>query len=225
MLALESISLHYQDKQVIDKLSLSITQGEKLAIVGASGAGKSTLLTHIYQQLQRDAALCSQSQGLVDALSVYHNVFMGALSRHYWLYNLANLAWPFKRHLSDIKLLCDSLFLDVSLDTKVSSLSGGQRQRVAIARAIYQNQPVFIGDEAFSALDPIMAERLVELVLAKHDTVIMVLHDCALALKNFDRIIGLQQGQIAIDKPASQLSPQQLSDFFDGVAQSAVQQA
>lgn len=225
MLALESISLHYHDKRVIDELSLSIAQGEKLAIVGASGAGKSTLLTHIYQQLQSDAALCSQSQGLVDALSVYHNVFMGALSRHYWLYNLANLVWPFKRHINDINLLCDSLFLDVSLDTKVSSLSGGQRQRVAIARAIYQNQPVFIGDEAFSALDPIMAKRLVELVLAKHDTVIMVLHDCALALNHFDRVIGLQHGKIALDKPSSQLNEQLLSDFFDNAPQSAVQQA
>lgn len=223
MLALESISLHYQDKRVIDELSLSIAQGEKLAIVGASGAGKSTLLSHIYQRLQADAALCSQSLGLVDELSVYHNVYMGALQRHFWLYNLVNLIWPFKRHLAEVKTLCDSLLLDVSLNAKVSSLSGGQRQRVALARALYQRQPVFIGDEAFSALDPVMARRLVTLVLARHDTVVMVLHDCALVLNHFDRVVGLKQGKITLDKPVSQLSTQQLSDFFDCVPASAVQ--
>ncbi|MCE9678720.1 ATP-binding cassette domain-containing protein [Shewanella sp. AS1] len=215
MLALESISLNYQDKTVIDKLSLTINKGEKLAIVGASGAGKSTLLTHIYQKLSKDAALCSQSQGLVDALSVYHNVYMGALARHFWLYNLANLVWPFKRHLTEIKQLCDNLFLDVDLNTKVSDLSGGQRQRVAIARALYQQQPLFLGDEAFSALDPVMASRLVELVLSRHETVVMVLHDCDLALTHFDRIVGLHQGKVALDKPARVLDAQQLGDFFD----------
>ncbi|MCG9696359.1 ATP-binding cassette domain-containing protein [Shewanella sp. Isolate11] len=215
LLALDSVSLYYDDKPVIDQLSLSINQGEKLAIVGASGAGKSTLLTHIFHQLESDAALCSQSQGLVENLSIFHNIYMGALCRHGWPYNLANLVWPFKRHLAEVKTLCDLLELPVALNTRVSALSGGQRQRVAIARAIYQQKNTFLGDEAFSALDPVMASRLLEYVLAQHTSVVMVLHDCRLALGHFDRVVGLKQGKVALNQLACELNEQMLSEFFD----------
>ncbi|ASJ96463.1 ATP-binding cassette domain-containing protein [Shewanella marisflavi] len=215
MLNIESLSLSYQDTQVIRDLDLSVKRGEALAIVGPSGAGKSTLLTYLYQQLKQDAALCSQSQGLVDALSVFHNVYMGALARHWFGYNLLNLVWPMATPCQEVQQLCRDLYLEVPIETAVSSLSGGQRQRVALARALYQQQAVFIGDESFSALDPMMAQRLLNLVKARHETVIMVLHDSDLALQNFDRIIGLSEGKLVLDQPTSQLDSQQLARFFD----------
>lgn len=168
MLTLDNLNLHYDktagynigkytgkkkaSTQVIFDLSLTINEGEKVAIIGPSGAGKSSLLHHIYQQLQTSAALCSQRQGLVDNLSIYHNIFMGALARHHWLFNLVNLIRPFKKDLNAIAELCQQLELDQPLAKKVDQLSGGQRQRVALARAMYQQQDTFIGDEPLSVM-------------------------------------------------------------------------
>ena len=90
MIILDNLNLHYDktagcnigkyvgkktgknkaSTQVIFDLSLTINEGEKVAIIGPSGAGKSSLLHHLYQTLQNRAALCSQRQGLVDNLSI-----------------------------------------------------------------------------------------------------------------------------------------------------------
>lgn len=214
MVNIDSLTLKYADKQAICQLSLSIEQGEKVAIIGPSGAGKSTLLFHLYSLLKDNAAFCSQKKGLVDGLSTYHNVYMGALSRHHWLYNLVNLVTPFRAPLGEIEALCLELSLEVPMTKLLAELSGGQRQRVALARALYQRQTIFVGDEPFSALDPLMAEQLLELVLARHSTVIMVLHDKSQALTHFDRIIGLREGKLCLDVTQDELSSELIEGFY-----------
>ncbi|WP_299797029.1 ATP-binding cassette domain-containing protein [uncultured Shewanella sp.] len=218
MLKLENLTLKYEEKLAIRQLSLSIKAGEKLAIIGTSGAGKSTLLTHLYECLKNEAAYCSQKQGLVEGLSTYHNVFMGALTRHHWTYNLINLISPFKKPLEEVKQLCLELELDFPVSKRLSELSGGQRQRVALARALYQEKEVFIGDEPFSALDPVMSRRLLKMVFEHHSTVIMVLHDKSLALEQFDRIIGLKQGQLLLDARQEDLTPDAVDEFYSDVS-------
>jgi phosphonate transport system ATP-binding protein len=222
MINIDNLNLHYDkvsakskaSTQVIFDLSLTISEGEKVAIIGPSGAGKSSLLHHFYQTLQQRAALCSQRQGLVDNLSIYHNVFMGALARHHWLFNLVNLIRPFKQHLKNITSLCQQLELDQPLAKKVDKLSGGQRQRVALARALYQQKDIFIGDEPFSALDPLMASRLLETVLARHKSVIIVMHDRELAMSAFDRVIALDKGQLILDSKQQCIDQQQITKLF-----------
>ncbi|QSX35858.1 ATP-binding cassette domain-containing protein [Shewanella sedimentimangrovi] len=214
MLHLQHLSLGYQGRQVFGCDSLSFHRGERVAIVGASGAGKSTLLGHIHQQLAAEAALCAQAQGLVDGLSVFHNVYMGALARHHWSYNLLNLAWPLAGHKSAIRALCDELELDCPLTTAVGRLSGGQRQRVALARALYQNKDIFIGDEPLSALDPLMAQRLLSRIQARHHSTIMVLHNKQQALNYFDRIIGIAEGRVILDSPTANLDASALDSFY-----------
>jgi phosphonate transport system ATP-binding protein len=214
MLQLSRLSLSYGEKTVVRDLSLELIKGERLAIIGSSGAGKSTLLAHIYRQLKPRAALCSQSQGLVDGLSVFHNVYMGALARNSRAVNLLNLLWPQKTPRLQVQSLCEALELDCSLTTRVDRLSGGQRQRVALARACFQHRSVFIGDEPLSALDPLMAARLLEWIQQRHETLIMVLHNRALALSHFDRIIGLRAGELVLDSPSAALSLAQLDEFY-----------
>jgi phosphonate transport system ATP-binding protein len=234
MITIDNVNLHYDKTagyntskktgkketsvQVIFDLSLTISEGEKVAIIGPSGAGKSSLLHYIYQQLQTNAALCSQRQGLVDNLSIYHNIFMGALARHHWLYNLVNLIRPFKQDLSNIAVLCQQLELDQLLAKKVDQLSGGQRQRVALARALYQQQDIFIGDEPFSALDPLMASRLLDTVLARHKSVIMVVHDRELAMNAFDRVIALDRGRLVLDSRQQSVNQQQITQLYQSSA-------
>jgi phosphonate transport system ATP-binding protein len=210
----KSTGKHKASTQVIFDLSLTINEGEKVAIIGPSGAGKSSLLHHLYQTLQSRAALCSQRQGLVDNLSIYHNVFMGALARHHWLYNLINLIKPFKQNLNEITALCQQLELDQPLAKKVDQLSGGQRQRVALARALYQQQALFIGDEPFSALDPLMTARLLDIVFAQYNSVIMVMHDRELAMTAFDRVIALDKGRLVLDSKRQSINQQQITKLF-----------
>ena len=230
MIIIDNLNLHYDktagyntckktgkketSTQVIFDLSLTINEGEKVAIIGPSGAGKSSLLHHIYQQLQTSAALCSQRQGLVDNLSIYHNIFMGALARHHWLFNLVNLIRPFKQDLHDIAALCQQLELDQPLAKKVDQLSGGQRQRVVLARALYQQQDTFIGDEPFSALDPLMKSRLLDTVLVRHKSVIMVVHDRELAITAFDRVIALDKGRLVLDSQQQSIDQQQITALY-----------
>jgi phosphonate transport system ATP-binding protein len=225
MLKIDNLNLHYDktgkkdtSTQVIFDLSLTINEGEKVAIIGPSGAGKSSLLHHIYQQLSTRAALCSQRQGLVDNLSIYHNIYMGALARHHWLFNLVNLIKPFKQDLNAIGALCQQLELDQPLTKKVDQLSGGQRQRVALARALYQQQAVFIGDEPFSALDPLMTSRLLDTVLAQHNSVIMVVHDRALAMSAFDRVIALDKGRLVLDSQQQSVDQEQITALYQSNA-------
>ncbi|ABL99751.1 ATP-binding cassette domain-containing protein [Shewanella amazonensis] len=214
MLVLDRLSLDYGGREVIKDLSVVLHSGQKVALIGASGAGKSTLLMHMYRQLKDRATLCAQSQGLVDSLSLYHNIYMGALARHSGLYNLANLVWPFKTPLAEVSALCHALELDIPPSTLVNRLSGGQRQRVAIGRALYQRQPIFLGDEPVSALDPAMADRIIRHILGSHDTVVMVLHNRHQALTHFDRILGLKNGQLVLDAPASTLTLADLDAFY-----------
>ncbi|MFT5788963.1 MAG: phosphonate transport system ATP-binding protein [Shewanella sp.] len=215
MLEISDFSLSFGDKKALDAISLAIVPGEKVAIIGSSGSGKSTLISYIYDQLQGSAAYCSQQQGLVESLSVFHNIYMGALGRNSAVYNLFNLALPFKKPLQEVTAIANSLELDCPISQTVSQLSGGQRQRTAVGRAIYQNMPVFIGDEPFSALDPVMGKRLINLVLQQHKTVIMVLHDMDMALQHFDRVIGLRDGKKCIDTTASALSAEMLQAFYE----------
>jgi phosphonate transport system ATP-binding protein len=214
MLSLVDVDLGYNQQIILPKVNLSFKANEHVAILGPSGVGKTTLLHHLYQQLAEQTCLCSQAQGLVDNLSIYHNVFIGGLARYSRWYNLANLLLPFNKPQQQIAAICQQLELTVPLQQKVNELSGGQRQRVALARALFQQQAVFMGDEPFSALDPLMGLRLLNLIKQTHQSVICVLHDAELALANFERIIVISDGKVVLDNKASQLSLAHLSQHY-----------
>ncbi|WP_351188375.1 ATP-binding cassette domain-containing protein [Shewanella sp. TB4-MNA-CIBAN-0142] len=214
MLSLVDVDLGYNQQIILPKVNLSFKANEHVAILGPSGVGKTTLLHHLYQQLAEQTCLCSQAQGLVDNLSIYHNVFIGGLARYSRWYNLANLLLPFNKPQQQIAAICQQLELTVPLQQKVNELSGGQRQRVALARALFQQQAVFMGDEPFSALDPLMGLRLLNLIKQTHQSVICVLHDAELALANFERIIVISDGKVVLDDKASQLSLANLSQHY-----------
>ncbi|WP_351018191.1 ATP-binding cassette domain-containing protein [Shewanella sp. AC91-MNA-CIBAN-0169] len=214
MLSLVDVDLGYNQQIILPKVNLSFKAKEHVAILGPSGVGKTTLLHHLYQQLAEQTCLCSQAQGLVDNLSIYHNVFIGGLARYSRWYNLANLLLPFNKPQQQIAAICQQLELTVPLQQKVNELSGGQRQRVALARALFQQQSVFMGDEPFSALDPLMGLRLLNLIKQTHQSVICVLHDAELALANFERIIVISDGKVVLDDKASQLSLAHLSQHY-----------
>ena len=198
----------------LSDISLSIKAGEKIALIGPSGAGKSSLLRVLYQNADEQSAWCPQDGGLVDALSVYNNIFSGGLERHSSLYNALNLVRPFARPLAEIMQLSQQLGIRDKLFTSVDQLSGGQRQRVALGRALYRQQAVFLGDEPVSSLDPLQANELLDLVLQKHKTAVISLHNRRLTLQHFNRIIALRAGRIVFDGPSKGLSESHLDVMY-----------
>lgn len=214
LFTLQQQSLPRGNTTVLHNISLQIFAGEKIALIAPSGAGKSSLLEWLYPQQAQQIALCPQQGGLVDILSVYHNVFMGALERHSGWFNLLNLIRPFAQPKQDILALCTELGIGDKLWQSVDRLSGGQRQRVAIGRALYRQQPILFGDEPVSALDPRQAEELLALLLGRHDTVLVSLHNRRLALDHFDRVIALRDGRLFYDGPAADLTAAQLDQLY-----------
>lgn len=218
LLQLTHQSLSYGDHRVLADISLTIRQGEKVALLGPSGAGKTTLLNLLYQQQPETSALQPQGGGLVDLLSVYQNIFMGGLDRFSTVKALWNLIRPLSSARSDITAIAQTLGLQDKLWQSVDRLSGGQRQRVAIGRALFRRQTVFFGDEPVSSVDPLQAEMLLAYLLEQHETAVISLHNRQLALDHFDRIVVLREGRLCCDCPARDLNGEQLDEFYQQVS-------
>ncbi|MFT6028337.1 MAG: phosphonate transport system ATP-binding protein [Oleiphilaceae bacterium] len=211
---LENKRIGWPGHEVFNALSLNINEGEKIALIGKSGSGKSTLLKHLYQQKASEIAFCEQNLGLVASLSCFHNIYMGQLDRHHFIYNAINLFFPFKAEQEKVAELAKSVGLLDKLKSKAETLSGGQQQRVVLARCLLQKQSIFLGDEPVSALDETQANELLALIMSKHETVIVALHHTQQALKHCDRVIGLQNGQIVLDQPSTNLKQNDLGQFY-----------
>lgn len=214
MLTLTDHTLAHQGVMALNNISVHIAHGEKVALLGASGAGKSSLLEALRKQVADQAAWCPQDGGLVPMLSVFHNIYMGALTRHSTLHNLRNLIAPSTQQKQTVGLIAESLGITEKLMTSVDRLSGGQAQRTALGRALYSRRPLLLADEPLSGIDTHQGKTLLNDALNAHKTAVVALHDQQLALACFDRIIGLQYGRIIMDKKTSELSLASLQSLY-----------
>jgi len=210
-----SANLRYKNVDVLTDVNLSVSVGEHVALLGKSGSGKSTLLNHLYQQQRVRAAMIPQNMALVEALSVFHNVYMGQLNQHTTTYNLLNLFWPQKEKIKKVTQHIETLDLHGLLFNRTGELSGGQKQRVAIARALFQGSPILLGDEPISALDNVLARKIMKMLHEQHETIVLAMHDVDMALCFADRIVGIKDGGIVIDRPAAELSVDDLMFLYE----------
>lgn len=214
MIDLRNIDASYKGHHVLRDVSLCIERGERVALVGPSGAGKTTLLRLCQQQCRADAALVPQDLGLVKALSVFHNIYMGRLQRHSAWYNLANLIRPLSREVEAVSEIARRLGLEEKLFQPVGELSGGQRQRTAVARALYQEGRILIGDEPVSSVDERQARVVLSNINERHDTVVLAMHDLDLALAYTSRVVALRDGRIVLDEPSSGITSSDLDHLY-----------
>ncbi len=226
----------------IRDLSLSITTGEQVAVIGPSGAGKTTLLQALacalppsaggltldrqapwqlprsaLQRLRGRLFLAPQVPPLPPRQRVVTAVLAGRLPRMGLWPSLRSLFYP-----SDIPAAHDALDrfdLADKLFERVDRLSGGERQRVGLARALLSDASLWLIDEPLSALDPTRSRQaigtLTEQARERGATLVATLHQVDVALAHFPRVIGLRDGQLAFDLPAAEVSRERLAALYD----------
>ncbi len=214
VLSLAGARASYGGERALGPIDLSVAAGERVALVGRSGAGKSTLLKLLHDPARRDIAIMPQELGLVDSLSVFHNVYMGRLNRHTVWYNLANLVRPMKTEQAAVRAVLEPLGMAERIRSRAGELSGGQRQRVAVGRCLYQDADILLADEPVSALDGPRANGVMQALTAAYGTAVLALHDIELALRYSDRVVGLNDGHIVLDEPSDRLTEGDLAPLY-----------
>ncbi|MFT6582077.1 MAG: phosphonate transport system ATP-binding protein [Alphaproteobacteria bacterium] len=204
----------YRGKTVLSGVTLRVADGERIALVGESGVGKSTLLRLLYEQCRDRASLIPQEFGLVQSLTVFHNVYMGQLHKHSLWRNFRNLLRPAPVDVAAVRSVLDGLRLDDKLFATVGELSGGQQQRTAIGRALFHSGDIVLGDEPVSNVDEHQAQRILNILGERKKTCILAMHDRALALEFADRLIGLKGGEIVLDEPTDGMAPSDLDSLY-----------
>ncbi len=216
MLAARNIVKSYGSLQVLKGVSLDISRGEIVSIVGSSGAGKSTLL-HIIGTLDfPDAGEISLGGQRVDLLkgkklAAFRNQHMGFVFQFHHLLpeftafeNVCIPGWlagkKKKETEARAKALLTTLGLKDRMENKPSALSGGEQQRVAVARALINDPDIVFADEPTGNLDSHNARELHHLFVQLRDqhrqTFLIVTHNEELAQMS-DRILHMKDGKIA----------------------------
>ena len=233
--------VHPNGQRALQRVSLALAAGERLAVIGPSGAGKTSLL-------RLAAATLRPSEGRVEALGDNPwQLSAAALRRLRARIGLIHQvppipprlrvvtavlagrlgAWPMRRALVSLMYPADIVGardvlarLDLSdrLFERCDRLSGGQLQRVGIARVLYQAPELLLADEPVSALDPALADLALAQLVAQSErsgaTLLASLHAVDLALKWFPRIVGLRGGEVVFDATTTSVTPQMLHELY-----------
>lgn len=218
-LELKDIDFSYPDasSKTLRNLSLSISKGEKIAIVGPSGAGKSSLLNiliGITEPCRGQILLNGKNVNEIDS-SVYRSL-IGYVPQDVYLCNgtiASNIAFGQDNHvLAAIeKVSIESGLEDFANDEngnlkdqpiieKGINLSGGQRQRIGIARALYRSPRLLVLDEATSALDAKLESEILSFLLDENsDLAIVLVTHREKALNKFDRVFRMEAGALVLE--------------------------
>lgn len=211
---LQNESISYFDTVILDSLSLEIKKGEKVALLGKSGSGKSTLIKRLYELQKDESSYIPQELGLVNNLSVFHNVYIARLDDYSTFYNIRNLIKPASKEVELIRNILEEFDLEDKIFVKNHDLSGGQKQRTAIARSIYNQKKILLADEPISALDEYLSSKVLQVLDKKYETIVCAIHNVDLAVKNFERVIGLKNGKILVDKKCSELTDEDRQKLY-----------
>ncbi len=214
LLSLKGEDIGYSGFIALHNISLSVKEGETIALIGQSGAGKTTLLRRLYAINPRQCGFIHQHHALVPQLSVFHNIYIGRLDYYSIFKNLLNLVKPTRNTLLEIHPIAQRLGLGEKLFTKIGELSGGQQQRVSIGRALYRDGAILMADEPVSSLDMVQREEVMEHIVNAGNTVISCLHSIDLSLRFFQRVIGLKNKAILFDLSSEAVSRNELAELY-----------
>jgi branched-chain amino acid transport system ATP-binding protein len=229
VLRIDSLEASYGDARALHGITLSLNQGETLALIGANGAGKSTLLKCIcglmqnktgsiafkgdqietlaaYEIVKRGLALVPEGRRLFPSLSVEENLLLGEQVERAGTWNVSSLF---------------SLFpiLKEKRNQPSTSLSGGQQQMVAIGRALMSNPDLILLDELSLGLAPIVIKDIYDRlpdITSDGMTVVLVEQDVTRALASANRFICLQEGRVSLAGSPRQHSREAITTAYFG---------
>ena len=209
MLELKNVKKSYDGTPVLTDISLNIEDGEIVSILGPSGCGKTTLLNLILGIVDSDGGqiiyngqditnvpmekrgfnIVFQDYALFPNLNVYQNITYGLRNN------------PEISSREEVEDLIRLLGLEEHLNKRIGQLSGGQKQRVALARTMVMKPKILLLDEPLSALDGVIKESIkdrIKTIAREYNlTTIIVTHDPEEALTLSNRVMIINEGQIA----------------------------
>jgi len=166
--------------------------------------------------VQKKTGMIFQEFNLVNNLSSINNVLTGLLNSSSKFLSMFYL-FTKEQKLEALKAL-ETVGLLNKAYSRVDELSGGQRQRVGIARAIIKKPKLLLADEPIASLDPNAADLIMSLLKKINKefniTIICNLHQTELASQYSDRIVGLLDGKIILDKPASSINKMSINQIY-----------
>jgi ABC-type multidrug transport system fused ATPase/permease subunit len=206
-----NVDFSFQDKLILDNITLTINKGEKIAFVGESGAGKSTLVDLLIGLYQSNRGEIRIDNAILDESNLQNwRSQIGYIPQQVYLFDgtiADNVCFgrELKRTLLEKVLkqanIFDFLQTKQGIDTLVGEggiqLSGGQKQRVAIARALYGQPEILVLDEATSALDDKTEKKIMgEIYRASQDKTLIIIAHRLSTIKGCDRVWEIKNGTI-----------------------------
>lgn len=230
LLEVRGIDAFYGDFQALFGVSLAIEAGQVVAVIGANGAGKSTLLKSIaglmhphhgdilfdgaiitgspaFDVVARGIALVPEGRRLFPSLTVEENLLIGGQSRR-------NGPWSLTRVYQLFPALEERRRLPAT------ALSGGQQQMAAIGRALMSNPRLLLCDEISLGLAPIVIRDIysqLPKIVSEGLSLIIVEQDIVQALKAANRVYCLQEGRVALEGAARELTRDAIAAAYFGV--------
>ena len=244
MLQIDSVSKLYKGgDKALDNISFSVEQGEFISVIGKSGADISFLFRMLNgmikpttgsiiinnqdlarlkgkkkRDIQKTIGTIYQDFCLVDTLTCFDNVLNGALAERNAFQALFGIFSKEQKEYAEKQL--EAVGLSEKMYSYAGKLSGGQKQRVAIARALMSKPDIILADEPVASLDPYSAEQITDILVQLNKqynmTVIMNSHSVELALKKSDRIIGIADGKLVLDKKSPEVTNEDIRFVYGG---------
>ncbi|MBU9809737.1 ATP-binding cassette domain-containing protein [Rahnella sp. C60] len=229
LISLQNVSRIFRSGEeqvrVLDGVTLSVRQGEMIAIVGPSGSGKSTLMNLLGGlDIPDSGEICiagiDTTRASHEHLAALRSSHIGFIFQRYhlmpYLTAAENVAVPaqYTAMRENVQrqraaYLLAHLGLEDRMSHKPSQLSGGQQQRVSIARALMNGASVILADEPTGALDAQSGQEMMAILHGLHQsghTIILVTHDRDVA-SQAERIIEISDGKITADLPNRHVQP------------------
>jgi ABC-type Mn2+/Zn2+ transport system ATPase subunit len=228
VLALRDVSLGYDGRAVLQRLTFEVEEGEFLALLGPNGAGKSTLLRgilglvpplagrieHGFDRKTSPPGYVPQRDALdpIFPLTVAEVVVMGTFARLGPLHPIGRA-----QHRT-AKTALEQVGLTAIANSPFWALSGGQKQRVLIARALAAEPRVLLLDEPTAGVDPGAASAIMEVISRLNGergmTVVLVTHQLRQARPLVRSVIWVEDGTAVKGPAASMLSPERIAEVF-----------